>query len=166
MTKLVSANLGRDDMARMYSHKGGKHGSHRPVRKGPPAWVAYKKDEVEKLVIKLRQQGLNSAMLGLTLRDQYGIPSVKDITGKSITQILKENKLEAKLPEDLLNLIKKAVAIKEHLAKNKKDLHSKKGMENAESKIRRLAKYYKSRKILPADWAYEPEKAKLLVQQQ
>ncbi|RLJ09834.1 MAG: 30S ribosomal protein S15, partial [Candidatus Aenigmatarchaeota archaeon] len=30
-------------------------------------------------------------------------------------------------------------------------------------KIRRLVKYYKRKKVLPPDWKYDPERAKLIV---
>jgi small subunit ribosomal protein S15 len=42
-------------------------------------------------------------------------------------------------------------------------MSSKRGMQLIESKIRRLAKYYKREGKLPEDWAYNLEQAKLLV---
>jgi len=152
-------------MARIYSHKKGKHGSRRPLREGAPGWVEYKAEELEKLVLKLRQRGMTSAMIGTVLRDQYGVPSVQDITGKKIQQILAANKMAPKMPEDILNLLRRVVAIQEHLAKNKADAKAKKGLEFTESKIRRLAKYYKREGKLPDDWQYDASKAKLLIQQ-
>jgi small subunit ribosomal protein S15 len=149
-------------MARMYSRKKGKSGSHRPLDKTAP-WIEYKPEEVEELVVKLAKQGLSSAEIGVILRDQYGIPLVKFATKKGISQIMKEKKLYPKLPEDMFNLIKKAVNLREHLGKNKKDAHSKRGLELTESKIRKLAKYYKTNKVLPKEWKYVPEQAKLLV---
>jgi len=77
---------------------------------------------------------------------------------------MKENNLYHKIPEDLFNLLKQAVNLRNHLKKNKKDYTSKRGLELLESKIRRLAKYYVRKKVLPEDWRYSPEKAKLLVQ--
>jgi len=151
-------------MARMYARKRGKHGSKKPPIKVPPTWVKYKKEEVEKLVIKFAKEGYSTAMIGTLLRDQFGIPDVKAITGKSISKIVKENKLYPSYPEDLLNLLKKAVNLRQHLEKHKKDKHSKHGLELLESKIRRLAKYYKRKGVLPADWKYSPEEAKLIVQ--
>jgi small subunit ribosomal protein S15 len=151
-------------MARIHARKRGKSGSKRPSRKTPPRWVRYKKDEIEKLVIKLAKEGNSSSRIGLILRDQFGIPSVKTITGKSITQIMRQNNLYPELPEDLFNLLKKAVNLRDHLMKNKKDFTSKRGLELLESKIRRLGKYYIRKKILPEDWKYDPEKAKLIVQ--
>ena len=151
-------------MARIHARKHGKAGSKRPSRKTPPKWVRYKKNEIEKLVIKLAKEGNSTSMVGLILRDQFGIPSVKKITGKTISEIMKENNLYPKLPEDLFNLLKQAVNLRVHLEKNKKDYTSKRGLELLESKIRRLGKYYVRKKILPEDWRYSPEKAKLLVQ--
>lgn len=149
-------------MARMYSRKRGKSGSHKPLQKIAP-WVDYKPKEIEEIVIKLAREGYQTAKIGLILRDQYGIPSVRLIDNKKISQILKENKLYPEIPEVLFNLIKKAVNLKAHLEKNKKDMHSKRGLELTESKIRRLIKYYKHEKVLPPTWKYEPERIKLLV---
>ena len=103
-------------------------------------------------------------MIGLILRDQFGVPSVEKITVKTISEIMKENNAYPKLPEDLFNLLNQAVNLRNHLEKHKKDYTSKRGLELLESKIRRLGKYYVKKKILPEDWRYSPEKAKLLVQ--
>lgn len=126
-------------------------------------WIDYKPKEVEELVIKYAKQGMSCAQIGLILRDQYGIPSVKIITGKTISKILKEHKMYPKLPEDLLNLMKRAVEISAHLEKNKKDYQSYRGLELTESKIRRLAKYYIKKGVLPKNWKYDLEQAKLLI---
>ncbi|MEM5871756.1 MAG: 30S ribosomal protein S15 [Candidatus Aenigmatarchaeota archaeon] len=127
------------------------------------SWVDYKPKEVEDLVIKYAKQGFSSAQIGVILRDTYGIPSVKFLTQKTVTQILKENKLYPKLPEDLLDLMKRAVHISKHLEKNRKDYQAKRGLELTESKIRKLAKYYIRKGILPKDWKYDLEEAKLLI---
>lgn len=92
------------------------------------------------------------------------MPSVKDATGKTITKILEENSLLSQMPEDLLNMLKNAVSLNDHMKKNKKDYTSKHGLELLESKIRRLIKYYIKTKKLPKDFTYEPERAKLLVE--
>ncbi len=151
-------------MARMHTRKKGSSRSRKPVGAEKPKWVDYKKDEVEKLVVKLRGEENTGAKIGLILRDQYGIPSVKDITGKTITQILKDNKAYGELPEDLTNLLKRAVQVQNHMDKNKKDVHTKRGLQCIESKIRRLGKYYKAKGVLNADWKYTKEKAKTMVQ--
>jgi len=130
-----------------------------------PAWVEYSKEEVEKLIIKLRKEGYNSAMIGLILRDQYGIPSVKKITGKKISQILEENGLGSEIPEDLYSLLKRAVRLVNHIEKHKKDKHSARGLTILESRIRRLVNYYKTIGRLPEDWKYTRETAKLIVRE-
>jgi small subunit ribosomal protein S15 len=86
------------------------------------------------------------------------------VTGKTITKILEENQLLSELPEELLNMIKNAVSLGDHMKKNRKDYTSKHGLFLLESKIRRLIKYYKKAKKLPMDFTYEPERAKLLVE--
>lgn len=125
-----------------------------------PSWVNYKPEEVEELVLKLHTEGKTSSQIGIQLRDQYGIPLVKEACGKTIMQIIKK----PEIPEDLFNLLKRAVNLRNHLVKNKRDAHSKRGLQKAESQIRDLAKYYIRKKQMPSDWRYDPEKAKLLVQ--
>jgi small subunit ribosomal protein S15 len=145
----------------MYARKKGKAGSKKPLAKAN--WVTYKGEEVERLVVKLAKDELSTAEIGKILRDQYGIPSVKDVSGKHILAILKENELAPEIPEDLMNLLKQAVDLREHMGKHRKDFTSKHGLELLESKIRRLIKYYKKTKKVPATWKYDPERAKLIV---
>ena len=128
-----------------------------------PSWVKYSPEEVEQLVIELRKKGYTTAMIGTILRDQYGIPSVKAITGKKITKILEEHGLAPEIPEDLMNLMRKAVKLRKHLQKHKKDIHNARALIIIESRIRRLVKYYKSTGKLPKEWEYSPELAERLV---
>jgi len=150
-------------MARIHARVKGKSRSHKPLKADVPNWVEKKPKEIETLVVKFGKQGMSSALIGLTLRDSYGVPSVKNITNKSITQILKENKLTEEIPEDLKNLIKRSIAIRKHLETNKKDNVSKRGLNLTESKILRLQKYYKKNNVLSATWNYNPKRAKLMV---
>ena len=149
-------------MAKMHSKKRGKSRSKRPLRTSPPTWSEYSREEVTDLVIKYRREEYTPSMIGTVLRDQHGIPSVKLATGKKITRILNEQDLQPNLPEDLTNLMKQAVNLRKHLEENPKDLHSRRGLQLCESKIRRLVKYYRGNK-LPSDWRYDPERAELLV---
>lgn len=150
-------------MARLHSRKKGKSASTRPSRLEKPVWVERSAEEVEDLVVKLARKGLSKSLIGNVLRDSYGIPLVKVVTGKKIKQILGENEIEATLPEDLSNLVKKALNIREHMEINHKDLQGKKGLQRTESKIYRLIKYYKRAKILPQDFKYDPDKIRTLV---
>jgi len=149
-------------MARMYSRRRGKSGSKKPMVKKAD-WVKYKPQEIEEIIIKLAKQGYSSARIGLVLRDQYGIPNTRMFAKERISVIMKKHNIHPELPEDMYNLIKRAVYLIAHLEKNKKDYISKRGLELTESKIRRLAKYYKKRDLLPKDWKWDPEKAKLMV---
>lgn len=139
----------------------GKSHSTRPVTKRPPEWCSYTPEEVEALVVKLVRDGHPPSVIGTILRDHYAIPLTKPITGKSITQILKEAKLAPAIPEDLENLIKKASRLHLHLEKNKKDLHNKRALQLIEAKIYKLSKYYKREGVLPPDWKYKPKTASL-----
>ncbi|HYB92672.1 MAG TPA: 30S ribosomal protein S15 [archaeon] len=148
-------------MARLYARKHGRSHSIRPITKSPPAWVKYGPEEVEALVIKLGREGNSPSKIGVILRDQYGIPLVKPIAGKKINQILKGAGLELKIPEDLNESLKKATALRLHLEKNRTDSTNVRSLELLESKIYRLSKYYRKKKILPPDWKYEPAVAAL-----
>ncbi len=150
-------------MARRYSRKKGKAGSNIPTRSGKPSWSSLSDKEVSLLVTKLAKEGNNAAQIGMILRDSYGIPNVKAVTGKSISGVLDANKLTPEVPDDLLALIKKALLIQKHLETNKQDQPGKRGYELTQSKIRRLTKYYKKTGKLPQDWTYDPEKIKLLI---
>ncbi len=150
-------------MARLHTRGKGKSGSKKPPVKMVPPWVDKSPKEVEELVVKLAKEGYPPSQIGLILRDQYGIPDVRVITGKKLVQILKEHGLAPDIPEDLGNLIKKAVRIREHLKNNKKDMHNKVALLRVESKIKRLVKYYKREGVLPPDWKYDPERAAVMV---
>jgi len=151
-------------MARMHSRKKGKSGSKKPVKKVKPVWLRYGSKETEQLVIKLGKAGKTASEIGIILRDSYGVPSVRVVTKKTITRILQENKLEQKLPYDLIALIQREIAIMKHMDSNKKDMTAKRGLQLTDSKIRRLVKYYKKIGRLPQDWAYDKKNAKLLIE--
>ncbi len=151
-------------MARMYSRKRGKSSSHKPLDKTVPSWVSYKPEVVEQLIVKLAKQEKNSSEIGMILRDTYGIPDVKALTGKKIMSVIQEKKLEGKLPEDLSNLIYRHIAVMKHLEESRHDMVAKRGMQITESKIKRLVKYYKRKGVLASDWAYDKRKAKLFVE--
>ena len=128
-----------------------------------PEWVEQNPEEIEELIVKLYKEGQSTSQIGITLRDQYGIPSTKSVMGAKITEILEKNGTTFEYPEDLLNLIKRAIKIREHLDENPKDIHSKRGLIKIESKIRRLVKYYTKNNVLPEGWRYDPKTAALLV---
>jgi ribosomal protein S15P/S13E len=71
--------------------------------------------------------------------------------------------MNIKIPEDLYMLIKKAVAVRKHLERNRKDKDSKFRLILIESRIHRLSRYYKSVGVLPPTWRYESATASTLV---
>ncbi len=151
-------------MARMYSRKKGKSGSKKPIKPTVPTWARYKEKEIELLIVKLTKEGHSPSEIGIILRDTYGIPDEKRVTGKKITKILKEKGLQTKIPSDLTALIKKAVKIIKHNEENKKDRTAKRGLQLTESKIKRLTKYYKKTGRLPSEWKYDASKIKLIME--
>lgn len=150
-------------MARMHSRKKGKAGSKKPSVKKPQPWISYNPEEIEQLVVKISKTGKTSAQIGTILRDSYGIPDVHKLAGKKVAQILKQHKIEQKIPEDLIFLIKKEISIIKHLENNKKDMPSRRGLLLTGSKIKRLTKYYKRKGVLPTDWVYNREQAKITI---
>ena len=133
----------------------GKSHSIRPVSRRPPSWCRYEPEEVEAFIIKLAKEGHSLSSIGTILRDQYAIPLAKPITGKSITEILRQEGLAPSMPEDLANLMKKTQSLAVHMEKNKKDLHNKRSMQVIEARIHKLSRYYKRKGVLPRDWKYE-----------
>ena len=144
-------------MARMYSRKHGKSGSKRPVKKVLPVWLRYKPKEVELLIAKLAKEGKNSSEIGIILRDTYGIPDVRLLCKKKLSQILKEKNLAPEIPDDLLALIRKSVIVRKHMEANRKDQTAKRGLTLAESLIKRLTKHYKKTGKLASEWKFDPK---------
>lgn len=147
----------------MHSRKKGKSGSTRPARLEKPVWVELSPGEVENEVVKLARRGHSKSMIGTIMRDSRGVPLVKIVAGKKVSQILESNDIKEPLPEDLSNLVTRALNIRKHLENNHKDLETKKGLNRTEAKIYRLIKYYKKKKVLAADFKYDPEKIRTLV---
>jgi small subunit ribosomal protein S15 len=133
----------------------GKSHSIRPVSRRPPNWCKYQPEEVEAFIIKLAKEGHSLSSIGTILRDQYAIPLVKPITGKSITETLRAAGLAPTMPEDLSNMIKTAKSLTVHMEKNHKDLHNKRSLEILEAKIHKLSRFYKREGVLPKNWKYE-----------
>ena len=148
----------------MHSRRKGKSASRKPLTDKKITWQRYDNKEIIQLVVKFSKAQNTPSKIGIILRDTYGIPDTKKIVGKSITQILNEEKLLPKVPEDLLSLIKRYILIKKHLEHNKKDVPSLRGLQLTESKIKRLAKYYRRENKLPKDWRFNRENASLLTE--
>ncbi len=148
-------------MGRLHSHRHGKSHSIRPATLRAPSWISQSSGEVEELVVKYAKEGLSPSQIGIKLRDQYSIPLVKPITKKSVTEILEANKARPELPEDLENIVKKAVGLQKHLKANKGDRRNVRSLELIEAKVHRLAVYYKRIGRIPKNWKYKSMVAQL-----
>ncbi|CAO2617202.1 40S ribosomal protein S13 [Lemmus lemmus] len=109
-------------------------------------------DDVKEQIYKLAKKG-----------DSHGVAQVRFVTGNKILRILKSKGLAPDLPEDLYHLIKKAVAVRKHLERNRKDKDAKFRLILIESRIHRLARYSKTKRVLPPNWKYESSIASALV---
>ncbi|RLM59407.1 30S ribosomal protein S15 [Halobellus sp. Atlit-31R] len=144
-------------MARMHTRRRGSSGSDKPVADEPPEWSDVDAEAIEARVVELAEQGHDPSQIGLKLRDEgvkgVPIPDVKVATDKKITTILDENDAAPELPEDLRNLMERAVRLRRHVNENQQDMQNKRALQNTESKIRRLVDYYRG-DALEADFTY------------
>ena len=150
-------------MGRMHSRGKGISKSALPYKRNPPTWLKIKKQEVFDHVCKLARKGMTPSQIGVILRDSHGIAQVKNVTGTKILRILRANGLAPAIPEDLYHLIKRAVSIRKHLEKFKKDKDAKFRLILVESRIHRLSRYYRRTKKLPPNWKFDSSTASALV---
>ncbi|KAJ1462732.1 40S ribosomal protein S13 [Pelagophyceae sp. CCMP2097] len=150
-------------MGRMHSKGKGISRSAMPYKRSPPQWLKTSSADVEEHVCKLAKKGLTPSQIGVILRDSSGVAQVSSVTGAKIVRLLKKNGLAPEIPEDLYMLIKKAVAVRKHLERNRKDKDSKFRLILIESRIHRLSRYYRSTRKLAASWKYESSTASALV---
>jgi len=148
-------------MGRMHTHNHGKSHSIRPIELKKPDWIKMESKEIEELIIKYAKDGMTSSMIGIKLRDQHAIPLVKPIINKSVSQVLKENDLTPEIPEDLNNIVLKAVNLQKHLKDNKSDSRNVRSLELIEAKVHRLSTHYKNKGIIPKKWKYKSVVAQL-----
>ena len=153
-------------MARMHSRRRGSSGSERPAVDDPPEWSDVDTDAVEERVVELAEEGHSPSEIGLVLRDEgvqgTPVPDIKLATGKKVTEILAEHDEQPEIPEDLRNLMAKAVRLRDHLAENQTDYQNKRALQNTESKIRRLVDYYRGDE-LDEEFSYSVDEARELI---
>ncbi|KAJ0104417.1 hypothetical protein J7T55_010881 [Diaporthe amygdali] len=165
-------------MGRLHSNGKGISASAVPYSRSAPSWLKTTPDQVVDQICKLAKKGATPSQIGVILRDSHGVAQVKVVTGNKILRILKSSaqtrlklgahgttsgRLAPNIPEDLYMLIKKAVAVRKHLERNRKDKDSKFRLILIESRIHRLARYYKTVGVLPPTWRYEAATASTLV---
>ncbi|PWN31137.1 40S ribosomal protein S13 [Jaminaea rosea] len=150
-------------MGRMHSNGKGIASSALPYKRSAPSWLKTTPEEVSTQIFKLARKGLTPSQIGVQLRDSQGIGQVRFVTGNKILRILKSEGLAPSIPEDLYHLIKKAVSVRKHLERNRKDMDSKFRLILIESRIHRLARYYKRVGAVPPTFKYEAATASTLV---
>jgi len=155
-------------MARMHSRRRGSSSSDRPVADEPPEWSDVDPDDIEARVVELAEQGYDPSQIGMQLRDEgvqgTPVPDVKLATGKKVTEILDEHDTGSELPEDLRNLMERAVRLNEHMEEHQQDHQNKRALQNTESKVRRLVDYYRG-DVLDEEFTYSYETAKELLEE-
>jgi len=151
-------------MSRIHSGHKGRAGSHRPFPLTKPAWVTVTSEELVAQAVQQSKAGLSAAQIGMHLRDGYGVPSARSVTGKRLGTLLKEAGVSPEIPDDLQALLKRVVHLQRHLETHPKDLSNRRGLTLMESRIRRLARYYRQRKRIPETWRYTAAAAALQVE--
>ncbi|XP_072793480.1 small ribosomal subunit protein uS15-like [Vicugna pacos] len=134
-----------------------------PYRRSVPTWLKLTSDDLKEQIYKLAKKGLTPSHISVIPRDPHGIAQVCFVTGNKILRILKSRELAPDLPEDLRHLIKKAVAVRKHLERNRKDKDAKFHLILIESHIYRLARCYETKRVLPPNWKYGSSTASALV---
>ncbi|MGI0062347.1 MAG: 30S ribosomal protein S15 [Nitrosotalea sp.] len=148
-------------MGRLHSHRHGKSHSTRPITPSTPTWVKQSTAEIEELIVKYAKEGLPPSKIGIKLRDQHAIPITRQIVKKSITEILEQKGVKTEMPEDLNNLVNKALGLQKHLRENKSDKRNVRSLELLEAKVHRLSSYYKKIGKIPKTWKYKAVIAQL-----
>merc|ERR1712028_239782 len=120
------------NMGRLHSKGKGIARRSLPYKRTAPSWVKQSAGECVKEICAMAKKGFTPSQIGVVLRDSHG--------------------LAPSLPEDLYCLIKKAVSVRKHLEKNRKDKDSKFRLILIESRIHRLARYYKLSKRIAGNW--------------
>ena len=152
----------------MHTRRRGSSGSDKPATDENPEWSDVDAEEIESRVVELAEQGHDPSVIGMKLRDEgvkgVPVPDVKLATDKKVTEILEEHDAAFDLPEDLRNLMARAIRLREHMAENGQDYQNKRALQNTESKIRRLANYYRGDE-LDEEFTYTYENALELLEE-
>jgi small subunit ribosomal protein S15 len=151
-------------MSRIHSGRKGRSGSHRPYPLTKPEWVSATNEEIVAQAVQMSKSGRPAAQIGQHLRDSMGVPSVRAVTGKRLQVLLRDAGVQPEIPDDLEALLKRVVHLQRHLETHPKDLANRRGLSLMESRIRRLARYYRQRRRLPESWRYSARGAALQVE--
>ena len=119
------------------------------------------KEQINDIIKELWNKGYTPSQIGRELKEKYNV-RVKDVLNKKLVRYaIKELNLKQEIPEDLLYLFKKINRMLKHLELHKKDIVTKKKLEELENRVKSLIKYYKKNKRLPQTFEYSRDIAKM-----
>ena len=147
-------------MTRIHGNSRGKSQSMKPSTMKSD-WVKLTPEQIGKLVVEMNKEGLNASQIGIKLRDEHAISSIKSVTGKNMKGFMEDNGISQEIPEDLEALVKRALSLQNHLKSNKGDRKNVRSLELLEAKVHRLSKYYKKKNVIPKNWKYKSVIAQL-----
>jgi len=150
-------------MGRLHSSGKGISASTIPYRRTAPHWLQISAESCVQMICDYAKKGVRPSAIGALLRDRHGVGQVRSVTGNKVVRILKANGLAPSLPEELYYLIKKAINMRKHLERSKHDVDTKYRLILTESRIHRLARYYRARRVLAPNWRYNALTASALV---
>lgn len=139
-------------MARMHSRSKGKSQSTTPFHPFYPSHITKTKDQIIDRILTLARKGIPASQIGNILRDEEGIGHISTVTHTTLTEILRLHKVAPAIPEDLNALVRKCTKMRSHLQKFKNDKDQKFRLIQAESKLYRLARYYRRKGAIDVKW--------------
>jgi len=104
------------------------------------SWIKEKPETIKEKIIELAKQNIPTEKIGLTLRDEHGIPKVK-IFGLRISQVLKEAGMYK--DSEYENALRKEETLKKHVLKNKHDYKAQRTIVQNRGKINKIRKKIK-----------------------
>merc|ERR1712200_167263 len=137
-------------MGRMHAPGKGISSSAIPYRRSVPSWQKQSAEEIKDVIYKLAKKGYKPSLIGVHLRDTYGVGKSHYLTGSKILRVLNF-------------MIKRAVGMRKHLERNRKDKDGKFRLILIESRIHRLSRYYRAKGVVPPTFKYESATASALV---
>ena len=114
-----------------------------------PSWFKLKPEDLQKQVGKLAEK-YDALVVVVTLKDGFGVPQVKLVTGFKFLCFLKKEDLVPSIPEVLYFFVKRAKSIQKHLDKNRENKGSNFRLIFVEDRFHRFEWYYRCVKFLPA----------------
>ena len=105
---------------------------------------------------------MNNVFVKDAIKTKEALQEDKSRAGEVIAQLKTiENKLNPEIPEDLNNIVMKAVNLQKHLKENRSDNRNTRALELVEAKVHRLSTHYKKTGEIDQKWKYKSVVAQL-----